>query len=124
MTKTKKLVKSLEIESKIYEIRKHRVIMASDLAALYGVETKVLNQAVGRNKERFPESFMFKLTKAEAEQWWCSRSQNVTLKRGYNIKYLPNAFTEHGVLMTANILNSKNAVDVSIKIIETFVNMR
>ena len=124
MPKAKILVKNLGIESKIYDIRNHRVIMASDLAELYGVETKVFNQAVRRNVDRFPESFMFKLTKLEAEQWRCSRSQNVTLKRGQNIKYLPNAFTEHGVLMAANILNSKNAVDISIQIIEAFVNMR
>ena len=91
---------------------------------LYAVQTKVLNQAIKRNRERFPESFMFQLTKAEAEHEQRSRSQFVTLKRGHNIKYLPHVFTEHGVLMAANVLNSSQAVAMSIRIIEAFVKMR
>ena len=124
MSKTKTLTRNLGIESRIHEFRGHKVIMDADLAVLYGVETKIFNQAVRRNAQRFPKSFMFKLTKPEAEQWRRSRSQFVTMKRGQNIKYLPNAFTEHGVLMAANILRSKKAVDVSIQIVEAFMRMR
>lgn len=98
--------------------------MDSDLAALYGVTTKVLNQAVKRNAVRFPNSFLFKLTKEEALKARLSRSQNVTLKRGQNIKYLPNAFTEHGALMAANVLNSPRAITTSISLIEVFIKMR
>ena len=116
--------KTPAIESVIYQIRGQKVILDSDLAILYAVETRVLNQAVKRNNERFPEGFMFQLTKAEAAHHRRSRSQFVTLKRGYNIKYLPYAFTEHGVLMAANVINSKRAVAMSIRIIEAFVKMR
>jgi len=122
------------IQRKIYEIRGQRVILDRDLAALYGVETRVLNQAVRRNMDRFPEDFMFQLTKEEAES---SRSQIVTLdetnmksqtvilnKRGQNIKYLPYAFTEHGVVMLASLLRSDIAVTMSIQITRAFVAMR
>ena len=88
------------IRSKIYEIRGQRVMLDRDLAQMYGVETKVLNQAVRRNLERFPEDFMFELTKDEYNALEISsRSQIVTLnnKRGTNIKYAPLAFTEQGV---------------------------
>ena len=98
------------VESVICQIRGQRIILDSDLAMLYAVETRVLNQAIKRNKERFPESFMFQLTKAETEHQRRSRSQFVTLKRGYNVKYLPYAFTEHGVLMAANVLNPSSTV--------------
>lgn len=86
------------IENKIYEIRGQKVMLDFDLAEMYGVETRVLKQAVRRNIERFPIEFMFELTKEEAE---FSRSQSVTLKtqdQGHNIKYLPFAFTEYGVV--------------------------
>jgi hypothetical protein len=93
------------------------------------VATKVLNQAVKRNLDRFPEDFMFQLTKAEAEE--CqrlkrSRSQIVTLKktRGTNIKYQPYAFTEHGILMLSSVLKSQRAVQVNIQIMRTFVRLR
>jgi len=122
------------IQRKIYEIRGQRVILDRDLAALYGVETRVLNQAVRRNMDRFPEDFMFQLTKEEAES---SRSQIVTLdetnmksqtvilnKRGQNIKYRPYAFTEHGVVMLASLLRSDIAVTMSIQITRAFVAMR
>ena len=115
------VVADKSIESKIVVIRDTQVILDRDLAVLYGVETKVLNQAVKRNLNRFPERFMFQLTKEE-----CSRSQIVTLNegRGYNIKYLPYAFTEQGVSMLSAVLRSRTAVEVSIKIMDAFVAMR
>lgn len=115
------------IEGKIMVIRGQQVMLDRDLAGLYGVETKVLNQAVKRNIERFPDRFMFKLNKVEAES--CSKSQFVTLNekgnfRGQNIKKLPYAFTEHGVAMLASILRSSNAIKIGIQIIDAFVAMR
>jgi hypothetical protein len=89
------------IESLILNVRGHRVIVAADLAAIYGVATKALNQAVKRNISKFPADFIFQLTIEEANEWRRLRSQSVTLKRGYNIKYLPYAFTEHGAIMAA-----------------------
>ncbi|MFN0187707.1 MAG: ORF6N domain-containing protein [Bacteroidia bacterium] len=96
------------IMQKIYFIRNQKVMLDSDLAELYGVETRRLKEQVKRNKERFPERNMSELTQKEAE---ASRSQNATLKRGQNIKYLPYAFTEHGVMMLSNVLKSKRAVE-------------
>jgi hypothetical protein len=87
-------------------IRGQKVMLDRDLAQLYGVETRALNQAVRRNIDRFPEDFMFQLTKEEAIFWARSRSQIAILKRGKNIKYLSYAFTEHGAIMAANVLNS------------------
>lgn len=116
------------IKNKIYSIRGLQVMIDSDLAFLYGVETKVLNQAVKRNIERFPESFRFQLTDFEYKA--CSRSQFVTLnepsktKRGQNIKYLPYAFTEQGIAMLSAVLRSETAVNTSIQIINAFVEMR
>ena len=98
--------RTVPIESVIVVVRGHRVIMAADLARIYGVETRVLNQAVKRNLEKFPGGFIFRLTRDEAETLSRSRSQSVILKRGQNIKFLPHAFTEHGALMAANVLNS------------------
>ena len=95
-----------EIESLIVTVREQRVILAPDLAAVYGVPTKALNQAIKRNAEKFPADFMLRLTLAEAEDIRRSRSQIVTLKRGQNIKHPPAAFTEHGAIMAANVLNS------------------
>jgi len=117
------------IEDAILLIRGQRVILDHDLARLYGVATKALNQAVKRNLDRFPEDFMFQLTKAETEEWEtlkCSRSQIVTLKkiRGTNIKYQPYAFTEHGILMLSSVLKSQRAVQVNIQIMRTFVRLR
>src|SRR5256884_6315983 len=94
-----------------------------DIAAMYGVPTKVFNQAVKRHQERFPADFMFQLTKAEAAPIR-SRSQFVTLKRGSNIKYLPYAFTEHGILMLSSVLNSQRAIQVNIEIMRAFVKLR
>ena len=108
----------------IRTIRGTRVMLDRDLARIYGVPTKVFNQAVKRNAARFPEDFMFRLTKEEAEGVRISRSQFVTLKRGQNIKYLPYAFTEYGALMAANILNSARAVQMSIFVVRAFAKMR
>ena len=110
------------IENKIYLIRNKKVMLDSDLAELYDVETKVLNQAVKRNIARFPEDFMFQLNKEEASG--LSRSQFVTLKRGQNIKYLPHAFTENGVAMLSSVLNSERAIQVNIQIMRTFTKIR
>lgn len=116
------LLLQAQIETKIFLIRGKRVMLDRDLANLYGVPTKVFNQAVKRNKERFPDDFMFQLTKKEMEEF--SRSQFVTLKQGQNIKYSPYVFTEHGVAMLSSVLNSKRAVEINIRIIRTFIKLR
>jgi hypothetical protein len=113
-----------DIESRIVTLREQRVILAADLAAIYGVSTKALNQAVKRNADKFPGDFMFQLTSTEAEQPRRSRSQFVTLKRGQNIKYLPHAFTEHGAIMAANVLNTPRAAQMSVFVVRAFVKMR
>lgn len=107
------------IVNKIYRFRGVNVMLDRDLAELYGVETKRLKEQVKRNIDRFPDDFMFELTKEEFE---VLRSQNATSKmegRG-GVRYLPYAFTEHGVLMLSNILNSEKAVKVSIQVIRAF----
>ncbi|MBI4904543.1 MAG: ORF6N domain-containing protein [Acidobacteria bacterium] len=111
------------IERRIHLIRGQKVMMDSDLAALYQVETRVLNQAVRRNLDRFPEDFMFRLNTTEAERL---RSQFVILNptRGAHSKYLPYAFTEHGVAMLSSVLTSKRAVQMNIQIVRAFVNLR
>ena len=111
------------IERAILVLRGQRVILDSELATLYAVETKVLNQAISRNLERFPEDFMFQLTEAEAA---VLRSQTVTLKpgRGQHRKYLPYAFTEQGVAMLSSVLRSPRAVRVNIEIVRAFVRLR
>lgn len=116
------------VERSILLIRTRKVILDRTLAKLYGVSTKVLNQAVRRNPERFPEDFMFQLTKDEAKvlDQTHSRSQIVTLKRGHgkHIKYRPYAFTEHGILMLSSVLRSERAVQVNIEIMRAFVRLR
>lgn len=114
------LVKIEEIQKQIYTVRNVQVMLDEDLAALYGVETKVLNQAVKRNKERFPPEFMFQLTKEDMENL---RSQFVTSSWGGR-RYLPYAFTEQGVAMLSAVLKSETAVKVSIQIMNAFVAMR
>ena len=111
-----------QVERKIYLIRGHKVLLDSDLAGLYDVPAKVLNQAVKRNTERFPDDFMFQLTWEEAGE--LSRSQIVTLKWGENVKYRPYAFTEQGVAMLSSVLRSKRAVMVNIAIMRAFVKLR
>ena len=105
----------------IRRVRGHAVILDSDLAALYGVTAKRLNEQVRRNKERFPEHFMFQLTGSE---WDSLRSQIATLKRGQHRKYRPYVFTEHGAIMAATILNSQQAIQMSIAVVTAFVNLR
>lgn len=108
--------------NKIYEIRGHKVMLDSDLAELYGVETRTLNQAIKRNIERFPEDFMFQLTK---EEWSSLISQIVTSKKGRGgTRKLPFAFTEHGVLMLSSVLNSQQAIQVNIQIVRIFTRLR
>ena len=111
-----------EIEEKIYLIRGQKVMLDSDLAEVYQVETKVLNQAVKRNLHRFPEDFMFQLAEDETESL---RSQIVTSNKGRGgRRYLPFAFTEHGAVMLASVLNSPTAIEASIKVVRAFVKMR
>jgi phage regulator Rha-like protein len=112
------------IDNLIREIRGQKVILDSDLARVYSVSTKAFNQAVKRNLARFPADFIFRLSKEEAESVRVSRSQTVTLKRGQNVKYLPYAYTEHGALMAANVLNSPKAVTMSLYVIRAFVKSR
>ncbi len=123
------IVNAQQIQNHIYTIRNQQVMIDADLAELYGVETKQLNRAVSRNIDRFPERFRFKLTKAEHEDFL--RFQNGTLKenseedqRGKHRKYMPYVFTEQGVSMLSAVLRSKIAVEVSIQIIDSFVEMR
>ena len=112
-----------DIENKIYVIRGHKVMLDSDLAGLYQVETKALNQAVKRNLARFPKEFMFQLTDSEHQSL---RSQNVTLEKGRGVhrKYLPRVFTEQSVAMLSGILKSDTAVKISVQIMNAFVAMR
>jgi flagella basal body P-ring formation protein FlgA len=125
-----------DIEAAIIVVRGQKVLLDYDLARLYGVEAKALNQAVRRNIERFPGDFMFRLTLEEVQR---SRSQTVTLnaeasettrvspgrpRRGTNIKYLPFAFTEQGVAMLSSVLRSPRAVQVNVEIMRAFVRLR
>jgi hypothetical protein len=123
------LIPAERIENKIYLIRGQKVMLDRDLAALYGVKTKVLNQAVKRNDRRFPNDFMFQLTNEEALEVLLitrpsSRSQSVTLKRGKNIKYLPYVFTEQGIAMLSSVLNSEQAIQVNIAIMRVFIKLK
>ena len=130
-----KIIKT--IQNRIFEIRGQRVILDRDLAALYEVEVRVLNQAVKRNSKRFPKDFMFQLTKDQFEELSFQmeasnsedgslRSQFVTLKsgRGQHPKYLPYVFTEQGVAMLSGILNSDKAIAMNIAIMRAFVEIR
>ena len=137
LTTTKNELTPLEnpiekIENLILNIRVKQVMLDRDIARLYGVETRILNQAVKRNIERFPEDFMFQLTKEE-----CSRSQivilnihnienqqDIKLKRGDNIKHLPLPITENGIAMLSSVLRSEKAIKVNIQIMRAFVSMR
>jgi len=123
MAEEGKIVLVDQIEPLILEIRGQKVLLDSDLALLYGVPTKVLNQAVKRNLERFPDDFMVELSQNEMDSL---RSQSVTLKtgRGQHRKYLPYAFTEHGTMMAAMLLNSPRAVEVSVFVVRAFVKLR
>ena len=110
------------VMSKIYKIRDQKVMLDRDLAKLYGVETKVLKQAVRRNIARFPEDFMFEMTKEELENW---RSQTVTSKEDrQGLRYMPFCFTEQGVTMLSCVLNSERAIHVNIQIIRIYTRIR
>lgn len=108
------------IMNKIYVIREHKVMLDSDFAELYGVETRVLNQAVNRNLDRFPSDFMFQLNK---EEWEILISQNVTSSWGGRRK-LPFVFSELGVAMLSSVLNSKKAIQINIGIMRIFTKIR
>jgi hypothetical protein len=108
--------------SKIYLIRGQKVMIDRDLAELYGVETRVLKQAVRRNIERFPEDFMFEMNKEEFDQW---REENITASEDkQGLRYAPFCFTEQGVTMLSCVLNSKRAVEVNIQVIRIFTRLR
>ncbi len=113
---------ALTPDNRIWEIRGYRVMLDADLAVIYGISTKRLNQQVQRNLERFPEDFMFRLTEEEAKPW---RSQNATSNVGRGgRRYLPFAFTEHGAVMLANVLKTPRAAVASIAIARAFVRLR
>ena len=113
----------IKIENMIYDVRGKQVMIDSDVANLFGYETKYLNRQVQRNKNKFPENYSFQLTDVEYNSLRC---QNVTLKnaRGEHRKYLPYVFTEYGITMLAGILKSEVAVKMSLKIVDTFITMR
>ena len=123
MNKAKSLITVEQIDGMIRTIRGTRVILDSDLAKIYGVPTFRFNEAIKRNRHRFPEDFMFQLTAEEAA---ALRSQIAMLKkgRGQHRKYRPYAFTEHGALQAANVLRSSRAVKMSVFVIRSFVKMR
>ena len=123
MVTTTSPISPVHVERSILMLRGHKVMLDSALALLYGVSTKVLNQAVRRNSNRFPEDFMFQLSPVESRSL---RSQNVTLRLGHgeHRKYPPVAFTEQGVAMLSGLLRSPRAVAVNIEIMRTFVRLR
>jgi hypothetical protein len=118
------LVPAEQIQSHILVIRGLRVMLDADLARLYGVTPKRLNEQVKRNLRRFPDDFMFQLTREEAEAVRRSRSQNATLKRGQHIKHLPYAFTEHGTIQAANVIKSTAAELMGIAVVRAFARLR
>jgi ORF6N domain len=129
---TTRELKAGDIVSRIFYIRGKKVMLDSDLASVYGVETKVLNQAVKRNLKRFPGDFFFQLTN---DEWYSLRSQIVTLdvlhhepgppfRKGKHRKFLPYAFTEYGALMLATILNSEKAIYASMFVVRAFIQFR
>jgi hypothetical protein len=126
------LIPAERLDNAILEIRGRKVMLSHDLASLYGVSTRRLNEQVKRNVGRFPPDFMFQLSWEEVEALRsqvvtstepASRSQNATLKRGGNIKYRPYAFSEHGAVMAATILNTPRAIEVSVFVVRAFVRL-
>jgi len=115
------IVLTKKVGAKILVLRNQKVIMDADLAELYGVPVKQLNQQVKRNANRFPRDFVFALTKVEHQSL---RSQNVTSKGRGGRRYLPHAFTEHGAIMAATVLNSTRAIEMSVFVVRAFVQMR
>lgn len=118
---TQALVETQRIEGAILWIRGQRVLLDMDLATLYGVPTKVLNQAVKRNRERFPADFMFRLTRREKGKVVTDCDHLARLKFSST---LPHAFTEHGAIMLASVLNSQTAIEASLHVVRTFVRLR
>ena len=130
-SKSAQLVTSLPIDSLILELRGERVILDTDLARIYGVATFRFNEAVKRNQRRFPADFRFQLSGSEWAALQALRSQNAILEnagstagRGRHRKYVPWVFTEHGAIMAANVLNSEQAVDMSVFVVRAFVKLR
>jgi hypothetical protein len=132
-TKKQNLTKVEPIEPVIRVVRGQRVVLDADLAEIYGVTTKRLNEQIKRNRERFPSDFMFRLTAAEAQAVQVSRSPSATWNRSQiatgsqkhrDPRYLPYAFTEHGAVMAANVLNSERAVAMSVYVVRAFVKLR
>ena len=121
MTDKKSIVSVEQIESRIFLIRGQKVMLDADLAELYGVETKRLNEQVRRNAERFPEDFMFRLTAIEKAEVVANCDHLAKLKYSPS---LPYAFTEHGALMLGNVLKSERAVEVSLMVVRAFVHLR
>ena len=122
MNKMKLIIPIERIEKKIYLIRQEKVMLDRDLAELYGVETRVLKQAVRRSIKRFPKEFMFEMNKEELANW---RSQFVTSKSDMKgLRYAPMVFTEQGVAMLSSVLKSEKAIQVNIQIMKTFINLR
>jgi len=117
------LLTTPSIEQHIYMLREHKVMLDKDLAEVYGVSTRVLNQAVKRNKEKFPLDFVFQLNETETKLWM---SQFVTSKPSLRmgLRKRPYAFTEHGALMAANMLRSRRAVQMSVFVVRAFVRLR
>jgi phage regulator Rha-like protein len=122
MNENQTTLSTVRIESLIFTLRGRKVIVDSSLAELYGATTKRLNEQVKRNRDRFPDDFMFKITTQEFESM---RSHFATASgRKRNVRFLPYVFTEHGALMAANILNSTRAVEMSVFVVRAFVKMR
>ena len=119
--KTNRLVPARVPEQCIVRRRGQAVLLDTDLAAIYGVAVKRLNQQVTRNPDRFPDDFCFQLSGTE---WRSLRLQNATLKRGQHRKYMPHAFTEHGAIMAANVLKSEQAETMSVAVVRAFVKLR
>ena len=115
------IIRAKRVEHRIHTIRSHKVMLDWDLAFLYGVQTKTLNRAVKRNRDRFPQDFMFRLTRDELENL---RFQNGTSRGWGGRRHLPYAFTEHGVAMLSGVLRSRRAVRVNIEIMRAFVRLR
>ena len=116
------LVAARRVDSKILVLRGHRVILDTDLAELYGVQVRHLNQQVKRNARRFPPAFRFQLSPQEVK---ILRSQNVISSEGHGgTRYRPHAFTEHGAIMAATVLNSERAIEMSVFVVLAFVRMR
>jgi hypothetical protein len=121
MVGTEEIMAVEAIQKRILIIRRQKVMIDRDLAELYGIETKQLKRAVRRNRKRFPEDFMFELTRDEYDDL---RRQFGALKRGEHSKYLPMAFTEQGVAMLSSVLNSRRAIEMNVLIMRAFVQLR